>query len=150
MGKDMLDKLGTHPCAFAVESGQVSIDRVVSEANGLCKAGDALVAIKYKKGIEMRILPAYINAYVRYKENAMHSNSLSMEVFLFVAGNMNIGHALKEAGAEGDKFILFSSSTALAEKLIKKCGLKKEKEIKLILDQDVASEVAMTAITDDK
>jgi hypothetical protein len=80
----------------------------------------------------------------------MHSNTLSMEVVLFTSGNMNIGNALREVGVEGRKFILFSSSKALAGKLVAKCELKKVKEIKLVLDQKVASEVSMTAIREDK
>ncbi len=137
------------PCAFIVESA-TALDDVIEQSKKLAKKSDVIIAIKEKKDVEKRLLPSYINAYLRYKEDAMHSNSLSLETLMFVAGTMNIGNAIEEIAANNKRFILFSSKRSLAQSLIKKCRIKKIKEIKLVLDADAASEVAMTAIKDDK
>lgn len=145
MIKDIMEGLGDHPYAVVAES-DTDIGNVIKEANRLSKPGDVLIAIMERRGIEKRLLPAYINACLRYGEGSMHSDSISIETILFIAGNMNISNALDEVGADGSRFILFSSSRELAEKLARRCGLKKIRKIKLVLDQDVASEVSMTAI----
>ncbi len=145
----LLDGLGTDPCAIVFESGS-GIDSVISEAKRLAKAQDSIVAVKEEKQIVKRLLPAYVNAYLRHKEGSMHAGSLSLETMLFVAGNMNITNAAKKVAAQGHRFVLFSSSRALAQELAKRCKLKRIREEKLSFDYDVASDVAMTAIKDDK
>lgn len=149
MAAELIDGMGKHPYAALVIS-TAPIDTVIKEAKRIAKGGDVILALKESRGIEERLLPAYINAYLRYSEKSMHSSSISLEMLLFVAGAMNISNAAKNSAADSKRFILFSSEKKLAEQLQEKCGIKVEKELKLGMDPDAASDVAMTAIRDDK
>ena len=149
MAAQLMDGMGKHPYAALVTSS-ASVETVIKEAKRIAKGGDVILALKESKGIEGRLLPAYINAYLRYSEKAMHSSSISLEMLLFVAGAMNISNAAKKSAADGKRFILFSSEKKLAQELQKKCGIRVERDIKLSMDPDAASDVAMTAIRDDK
>ncbi len=144
-----MDRLGKRPCAIIYESGS-DISSVVEAAKNLSKADDVIIAVKEDGKLAKKLLPAYINAYIRNQEKSMHSSSLSLEAMLFLAGNMNITGAINSVGADKPRFMLFSSRRELAEMLAKKCRLKKIKETKLTLDWDIASNVAMVAIKDYK
>ncbi len=146
---DILGKLGTSPCAIIFES-QSSIESIVGDAKRISKEDDVLIAVKEAGALEKRFLPAYINAYLRYHEKSMHSSSISLETMLFLAGNMNITNAIGKVGADKSRFVLFSSRKELAAQLARKCNLRKIREIRLVLDYDIASDVAMTAIKDYK
>lgn len=145
----MFNQLGRDPCAIVVESDS-GPDSAIEAAKKIAKKGEALVAVRQNEQIEKRLLPAYINSYVRFMEGSMHSNSISLEMLLFVAGNMNIGNAVGAVAADDKRFIIFSSSRRLADSVIKKSGLKRIRELRLSLDAKTASDVAMTAIKDDK
>ncbi len=149
MDECSLDKMSLSPYAAVVESG-MAIGIVVDVAKEISHGCKAVVALQPAEGIEARLVPAYLNACIRCSEGAMHSDSMSMEMLLFIAGDMNIGSAIKKAAADGSRFIILASSKALAETLMEKCQLRKEKDIALSLDVGAAGDIAVTAIKDDK
>ncbi len=144
-----LEKIGLSPYAAIVES-DIPIGKVVEAAKELSHGCEAIVALRPSEGIEARLVPAYLNACIRCSESAMHSGSLSIEMLLFIAADMNIGSAIKKAAADASRFIILASSKSLAERLIETCKLRKEKDIALSLDVGAAGDIAVTAIKDDK
>src|SRR5271166_2555667 len=93
--EDLLKGLSLDPCAIVFESER-DILQVVDEARQLSKSKEVIIAVREGKELEKRLLPAYLNAYLRSKEDAMHSGSISLETILFLAGNMNITNAVEK------------------------------------------------------
>ncbi|MDE1767894.1 MAG: hypothetical protein KGH64_02325 [Candidatus Micrarchaeota archaeon] len=145
---DITNQLSTGPVAVLVQS--TSYEGALESAKIIAGKEKLLIAINYSYAIKQRLIPAYLNAYLRMKENVMQSNSLSIETMLFIAGSMNIGNAIKKVSANKNRFMIFSESKELANRLIKKCGLKEVHRVSLSLDLNIANEVAVTAIKDDK
>lgn len=144
-----LPKFSDDLCA-ALLSSSSSIDAIIEQSKALSTGSDFVLLLKPSKGLEGRLVPAYIGATVRQSEGTMHSNSLAMETLLFVSGTMNIGNAIVRAGARGKKFVIFSSKKSLLDLVVGKFGLKVLKNYSLLLDPKVSGNVAITAIKDDK
>ncbi len=104
------------------------IEVLLDRARAVSKGDKFVLLLRSGDGIEGRILPAYLNAYVRYREGNMRSDSLPIELMLFIAGTLNIGKAIREYGAkEGSGLLVIASDEALLGKFIMGNGLK-EKE----------------------
>ena len=144
-----LPKFSYDLCA-ALLSSSSNIDAIIEQSKKLSTGRDFVLLLKPSKGLEGRLIPAYIGAMVRQSEGTMHSNSLAMETLLFVSGTMNIGNAIARAGADGKKFVIFSSKKSLLDLMVRKFGLKVLKNYSLVLDPRASGNVAITAIKDDK
>jgi tRNA threonylcarbamoyladenosine modification (KEOPS) complex Cgi121 subunit len=102
---------------------------------------------KNKKGISDRLLAAYLNAKIRKEEGTMRSNSLAIEMLLFVSGQMNISKAIPDCGiSSGDEFILFASNEEYAKKAIECSKSNVIKELKLSLFNKEAPRVAVSEL----
>ena len=140
-----LPKFRGNPCAALVHSDS-DIAAILEESKRLSGRGDFVLMLKPSKGVEKRLLPSYIGAMIRQSEGAMRSSSLAIEVLLFVSGTMNIGNAIRRAGASGSEFVIFSSSKSLLRRMISKFRLKVLKPYPLFMDPETVGKVAIVAI----
>ncbi len=143
-----LPRLSNDLCAVLVRSRHGNA-KLIEQAKRMSVGSEFVVALEPIKGIENRLLPAYLGAAIRQSEGGMHSGSLSMEIILFVAGTMNIGKAVEIAVARGDEFVLFASRTRYLNYLESRFNLVAMKKYDLGISE-ASGQVAITAIRDDK
>ncbi|MDE1804301.1 MAG: hypothetical protein KGH59_00755 [Candidatus Micrarchaeota archaeon] len=144
----MAKEIGMPVCYLC--SSELSVEELLSRAAHLSKGGDFVQLICYSKELLPRILPSYLNAVVRQRDNIMRSDSVEKEMLLLMAGEMNVSKAIRSCGIrDNGNFILFSTSEKLAEQMISAADVKSAKRVKLELDYDAAQEVAITPIRKD-
>ncbi len=144
-----LPKFSNGLCA-ALLSSSSDIAIILEESKRLSKGSDFVLMLRPSKGTEHKLIPAYIGAMIRQNSGTMRSNSLAIEILLFISGTMNIGNAIKRAGANGKEFVIFSNRKKLIEGIISKFKMKKLKAYLLELDPKASGRIAITAIKDDK
>lgn len=118
-------------------------DVVTEAARRLSKGNDFVLILEPSRGIEDRLLPAYINAMIRRASGTMRSGTLSMEMILFISGTMNIGNAIERAGAKGNDLVVFCSGKRLCDRIVSRFGLKVIKKLSLRLDLSRSGEIAL-------
>ena len=136
-------------CAGLFSSAS-DVSEIVDESKILTKENDFVLLINPSKEIEHRLIPAYINATIRKARGNMHSDSLSLEILMFVSGTMNIGNAIERSGARGGRFVMFSSRKEILDKMVSRFSMKLLKSYNLVLDMGKCGQVAMTAVRDGK
>lgn len=142
-------EIAKKPVAF-LSSSKLSIDELLDIGSKLSKGEAFVLLVKNDKSLLDRVLPAYINAYIRYREKNMRSSTLRMEVLLFIAGTMKISSAIKSCGAEDNgAFIVIAESKKTFSKFRDKSYIKILKEYPLRLDERIAGDVAVTALRED-
>ncbi|MDE1851080.1 MAG: hypothetical protein KGH69_00110 [Candidatus Micrarchaeota archaeon] len=130
------------PAAYACSSG-ADTQEMVGETRKLSKGGSFILLLDSRKGIHERLLPAYLNAYLRHKEKGMKSGSLQMEVLLFTAMTMQISDAIKSHGIKDRKgFIAFTNRKRLFRCFQRKFKVRASKELKLRLASDDSGRIA--------
>ena len=93
-----------------------------------------------------RIIPAYINAYLRSSDGSMRTKSIRSEMLIFVSGKTDISKAMAACGARENRFVVFSSDKAAFKLFVKKRLVTVLKMHKPSLDLDVAQSVAATEL----
>ncbi len=141
--------VGNKPVAYACYSDK-GADKLLGLARKLSKGSRFVLLARDGKGLMRRILPAYANSMIRYGEGSMRARSLQMEMLLFIAGTMNINKAIAECGARGGKFIAIADSQESFFAFRKSSGISEFRERRLSLDMDVASDVAVTELFEDR
>ena len=141
---ERVPKFSTGLTAF-LGTSESGAEKVIEEAMRLSNGDDFILVLKPSKGIEDRLIPAYIGALIRKEDGIMHASSLALETLLFIADTMNIGNAIERASGTGNKFVIFASSRALADKISSKLGIKVLKTYRLRLDPKKSSAIAITA-----
>ncbi|MDE1874215.1 MAG: hypothetical protein KGI04_03805 [Candidatus Micrarchaeota archaeon] len=146
----------TNPAVFKsrpvlhVCSSKRSINELVESSKRLVRGGDVLLLFRYDERLVRRVLPAYVNAALRFGEGSSRSNSMQVEMLLFLCGTMNIGKALRECGAADSKrFCVFSSSAALFSRFSKANGIVSTRRIPVSLDPKVSGNVAISELLSD-
>ncbi len=111
-----------------------SMDTLVDRARLASGDRSFILLLRYKEGVCDRLLPSYLNAWIRKKESTMRSSSLHMEMLLFVAGTLNIKRAIEESAARhSNDFLLVSDDAGSATKFIKKNGIARAEQCQLAL-----------------
>lgn len=129
--------------AAAVCYSKVGLEDMLKAAKLLCKREDFVQLFDYSSKIVPRLMPAYINAVLRYREGSAISSSIGIEMLLLLCGSTDIRKAIKECGAkEGKNFIVFASTSALLGRFTKASGMKVIRSVKLDIDFEEASAVA--------
>ena len=149
MGRDAELPVFKKAVAYRLNSAS-SIDSIVNEAMKLSKGNDFVLILKGSREIERRMLPAYVSAAIRQADCSMHSRSLAIETLLFIAGTMNISNAVERVRPAGGEFIVFSTDERCAQSLFSRFRIRRPKKCRLELDPIVTSDVALTAIREDK
>lgn len=134
------------PVAFLCSSDK-ELDSLIDYTRDISKGKDFVLLLENDEKLLDRLLPAYLNAYLRYCERIMRADTLRMEILLFVSKTLNIGNAIKEVGAKDmDSFIVFASNKNVFSKFSKISGINKIRQYKLDLKEDVSGKIAMTGL----
>ncbi len=127
---------GRMPVAFACTSNS-TLNALADEARRLSKQEDFLLLLSNRKETADNILPAYLNACIRYKEGKMRSGSLQMELLLFMAGTFRISAAIEQYGARDSKdFIAVCGKRQLLAGYARRNQVRLVKELKLRMGKD--------------
>lgn len=92
------------------------------------------------------LLPAYVNARLRYSEGQSRAEDINMDFLLLVARSMKIEKALALYGARAPRFIFFSENRNSGKRFLKMNGVRVVKELKLNLNKGMAEEVALSEL----
>ncbi len=137
------------PVAYFASS-ELEVGEIIGYSQKFSKGMNFILLMKSDEKLVKRLLPAYVNACVRYEEGETRARSLAMEMLLFVSGTMRTDKAIKEFGASDNSgFILFGSNKSILKDFVRKTKIKLEKEYKLELDLDISGEVASAGIIED-
>ena len=135
--------------ACLASSGK-GLEEIVGISRELSKGPEFILLLDAGKAQPERLLPAYLNSYLRYSESCLKAKSLQMETLLFAAGTLRLDKAIKEYGAKNNKrFMVFASSGRLLEAFRKKAGIRITKRCNLVFDADVAVKVASVGLVED-
>ena len=135
------------PVAYLCAS-KLELNELVDGSRHYSKGESFVLLLDDSPQLAERILPAYINAYIRYNEGGARAASLQMEMLLFVSETMNIGKAIRECGAKNkSRFIVVANNGANFVKFSKDCKVKKLKEYALRLNPDIAPAVSLAGIS---
>jgi hypothetical protein len=88
---------GIRPAACLARS-DLSREELLDAALKLSGGSNFVLLMKNSRGLQDRLLPAFMNAYLRHAEGNMRASSLQKEVLLFAAGTMNICKAISNRG----------------------------------------------------
>ena len=134
------DELSAYLCSSSEEAATL-----MSSSKKFSHDREFILLLDNKKGIIDNLLPAYLNAYIRYKENNTRTKSLGMEVLLFISRTMNINKAIKEQGLrDSNAFILFSNNDEATKKFLSKLEISVIKKYRLRLDKKTSGSIAIT------
>jgi len=135
--------------AFLAQS-DLQIESIVDGARRLSKGAQFVLVLRPAKGLEQRLVSAYINAVIRHKDGIMRSKSMSLEALLLIAGTMNIGNAVGRASAIKSPFVVFSSSKKLSRQMVARFDMKVLRDYKLRLDLNKSGKIAVLPVSYDK
>src|ERR1700730_12438011 len=135
----------SRPVAYECKS-DTDIAKLVKNSKRSRKKDKFILLLKNGKEVRRYLLPAYLNAYIRYREKKMRANSFQMEVLLFASRTMRLEDAIKTCGAQtSNNFMLFSNDKKIAATFIKKNKIM-SKQIELEFDIVAATEVASAGL----
>lgn len=127
-------------------SSKSGIPELVDASKGISKDQNFILLLKKDESLLKRFLPSYLNASLRISENCSKSDSLRMEILLFIAGTLRVEKAIKECGASDKSgFIVFANSRSLINKFAKETQSVIAKTYSLRFDLDAAQKVVSTA-----
>jgi hypothetical protein len=96
------------PGSAAECTSEVNAERLKKAASSFGK-GYFMLLLKNKKEFLGRLLPSYLNAYVRLNEGGMNSGNANIEMMLFISGRDRIDDAVSECSVEDSRdFLIFS------------------------------------------
>ena len=131
-----------YTCSSAAEIGPL-----VEASKKVSKGPDFVLLLDNSGRAVSRVLPAYVNAAIRFNEGIARASTMQLEMLLLVCGTMNIGKALKECGAKNKgSFLVFATKNALLERFVKGNKVKIVKKIPFKLDPKTAGNVAITEL----
>ncbi len=138
------EAMSMNPVAILCSS-KADIESLVRISSALSEGMEFVLLLRDGRELRKRLLPAYLNAFMRMVEGGERAQSLQMEVLLFAAGTMRIDRAIERCGiSDPGRFLAFSSSRVLASRFARKAGVRLVKEYRLSFDIDVAGSVAST------
>lgn len=138
-------ELGT-PMAYACSS-EAREQEMLDEARRLSKGHSFILLLDNRKETVERLLPAYLNAYLRHREKGMKSASLQIEVLLFTAMTMQISEAISSHGIRNaGNFIAFTNKRTLFSSFQKRFGIRAPKRLRLQLDSGESDRIATLPI----
>lgn len=137
--------LNVKPRLYLCES-KSSVEKLVEGSKSMSK--NFILLLDYIPELCDRLLPALVNAKVRFAEKISRARSLQMETLLFAAGTMNAGNAIRRCGIKNPKrFLTFSTSQQLFRKFAGKNKVHVVKELKMKIDLDISGKVALAALS---
>jgi hypothetical protein len=122
---------GKEPVAYLCPTRR-GIEGLLDKARSASKGERFVLLLRGDRELQNRILPAFLNSYVRYREGSMKSATLQIELMLFIAGTLNIGRAISECGArDGVKLLVVASDDKALERFLKGSGIRDAKRLGL-------------------
>ncbi|MEM3839142.1 MAG: hypothetical protein QXF01_01010 [Candidatus Micrarchaeaceae archaeon] len=129
------------PLAFECTSTQ-SLEDLVEKAKAVSTGDNFVLLIDNKEDAIGRILPAYLNSYIKHKEGNMRSESLQIEMLLFLAGTFKISKAIERYGAKrSSNFLLIGNKVELLRSFAKNNGIKLVRKLKLGISEKFMPEI---------
>lgn len=96
------------PGSAAECTSEINAEMLKKAASSFGK-GYFMLLLKNKKEFLGRLLPSYLNAYVRLNEGGMNSGNANIEMMLFISGRDRIDDAVSECSVEDSRdFLIFS------------------------------------------
>lgn len=133
---------GKMPVA-CVCSSNAGVDELIDSAKAASKGESFILLLEYDKGTVKRLLPAYLNAVVRFKDGIARAASIQMEMIVFACGDTDIRKALDKIGIRSaDRFLLFATDEAVLKKFTDSVKQKTLERLVLTFDLDAAGEVS--------
>ncbi len=137
------------PVACIARSDAI-VDKLVKASGEMSSGKNFVLLLKDSSSVRRRLLPSFMNAYLRYTEHFMRAESLQKEVLLFAAGTMNINKAIRSAAIDTNaKFIVFASNRKLMNEFIITTGSAIMETCRLEIDKNIAKDVAITGLSGD-
>jgi hypothetical protein len=126
--------------AYVAESKK-DVKEIIYIAEKLSKGIKLIQVFKNNNSIILKLIPAYLYAALRYKDGSMRSKTIANEMIMFVAGEKNIGKAIKICGVSGTKFIIFATDASLIDVFLLKINgtLIKKLKLQINLDSGIAT-----------
>ncbi len=135
------------PLAYAASSEE-PVGEMLRKAAALPDKEFVLV-LKYDERFADMLLPAYLNAYIRFGEHAAKAKKLQIETLLFLGRSLKIEEAVEACTAKNSKkFILFANSSGALAEFRKGCRIKLGKRLKLNFDKSTALKTAIIGLDD--
>lgn len=132
---------------LCVCSSTNEIEHLVEASKHASRGSGFVLLLDYSEQAVSRVLPAYVNAAIRFNEGIARADSMQLEMLLLVCGTMNIGKALKVCGAKKkDEFLVFATKNGLFERFAKANGIRKIRNVELKLDYKITGNVSITEL----
>lgn len=145
--KHALGKKGAAMPVACLAASEADVGRLIAESEALSSEKGFVLLLDEKKGIAERLLPAYLNASVRFSEGGAKAARIQLEMLLFVCGSMKIETAISGCGIKrNSRFILFATSERLLKDFLKKTASDALHAYSLAFDPDIASAVSSEAL----
>jgi tRNA threonylcarbamoyladenosine modification (KEOPS) complex Cgi121 subunit len=119
------------PVAFLCSSDS-SINSLVNNARKASSGNNFILLLDNRHEVPERLLPAYLNAYIRGMEKRKRSGSLQIELLLFIAGTFKINKAISDYGAKRNRdFILVGNNEESSRKYARQNNVRIRKRLRL-------------------
>ena len=106
-----------------------------------------MLLLKNKKEFLGRLLPSYLNAYVRLNDGRMDSGNANIEMMLFVSGKDRIDDAISECSVEDARdFLIFSEERGSIESFARENGVVIRRFLNLKFYESSAADVALLGV----
>lgn len=139
-----MDPVG--PGCAAECTSEVDAEKLKGAASSFGK-GRFMLLLKNKEEFLERLLPSYLNAYVRLSEGGMASGNVNIEMMLFISGSDRIDEALSECSVnDAGDFLVFSDRRESIETFARENGVIIRRFLDLKFHEGSAADVALLGV----
>jgi hypothetical protein len=134
------------PGSAAECASEINAEMLKKAASSFGK-GHFMLLLKNKKEFLGRLLPSYLNAYVRLNDGRMDSGNANIEMMLFVSGKDRIDDAISECSVEDARdFLIFSEERGSIESFARENGVVIRRFLNLKFYESSAADVALLGV----
>ncbi len=134
------------PGSAAECASEINAEMLKKAASSFGK-GHFMLLLKNRKEFIGRLLPSYLNAYVRLNDGRMDSGNANIEMMLFVSGKDRIDDAISECSVEDARdFLIFSEERGSIESFARENGVIIRRFLDLKFYESSAADVALLGV----
>lgn len=134
------------PGSAAECTSEINAEMLKKAASSFGK-GHFMLLLKNRKEFIGRLLPSYLNAYVRLNDGRMDSGNANIEMMLFVSGKDRIDDAISECSVEDARdFLIFSEERGSIESFARENGVIIRRFLDLKFYESSAADVALLGV----
>ena len=134
------------PGSAAECTSEINAEMLKKAASSFGK-GHFMLLLKNRKEFVGRLLPSYLNAYVRLNDGRMDSGNANIEMMLFVSGKDRIDDAISECSVEDARdFLIFSEERGSIESFARENGVIIRRFLDLKFYESSAADVALLGV----